>query len=334
MRILSGVQSSGQLHLGNYYGALRQFVAMQNEGEALYFIANLHALNSVRDPVQAKKLTFDTAVAFLALGLDPSRAVLFRQSDIPEVPELYWILGTVVPVSNLERAHSYKDKIDKGQSPDFGLFAYPVLMAVDIMLYDSDVVPVGKDQVQHLEFARDWATKFNVTYVPKYDPADPEGKKGPKGLLKPPRALVQEETALIPGVDGQKMSKTYGNTIELFAEIKATEKKMMGIKTDSTAVESPKPVEGSALYQLLKVMAPASEWAALDASWRQGGQGYGYYKKKLVECFHVTFDGPRKRYEELQADPAEVERILKAGAAKAREYAAPVLARVRTAVGL
>ncbi len=177
MRILSGIQSSGKQHIGNYYGALRQFVDLQNRGEALYFIANLHALTTVRDPVAAASLTRETAMAFLALGLDPARAILFRQSDIPEVTELYWILGTVVPLSNLDRAHSYKDKIAKGISADFGLFAYPVLMAADILLYGSDLVPVGRDQVQHLEFARDWATKFNLTYVPGYDAADPTGAK-------------------------------------------------------------------------------------------------------------------------------------------------------------
>lgn len=335
MRILSGVQSSGQLHLGNYYGALKQFVELQHQGEALYFIANLHSLNTIRDPVLARKLTFETALAYLALGLDPAKATLFRQSDVPEIPELYWILGTVVPVSNLERAVSYRDKVERGQAADFGLFAYPVLMAVDILLYDSDVVPVGKDQVQHLEFTRDWATKFNVTYVPKYDPQDPNSEKGgPKGVLKLPSARLQEATAWIPGIDGQKMSKSYGNTIELFADDKTIEKKIKSIKTDSTLPADPKPVEGNALHQLLKVMAPPGEWAELDASWRQGGKGYGDYKKKLIEYFHASLGDARKRYRELESDPGEVERILKAGAEKARGYAAPVIDRVRKAVGL
>ena len=335
MRILSGVQSSGRLHLGNYYGAIRQFVSLQEEGEALYFIANLHALTTVRDGEVARSLTHETAMAFLALGVDPQRAILFRQSDIPEVTELYWILGTVVPQSNLERAHSYKDKIARGMSPDFGLFAYPVLMAVDILLYGSDVVPVGKDQVQHVEFARDWATKFNVTYVPKYDPADPEGKSGhPRGLLKLPEARVQASTAVIPGIDGQKMSKSYGNTIDLFGEEKEVKKRIMSIKTDSTAVEAPKPVENSPLFDLMKVVLPESEFASAQASWRQGGSGYGEYKKKLLEAFHATFDGPRARYAQLQRNPADVEDILRDGARRARAIAAPTMDAVRRAVGL
>ena len=335
MRILSGVQSSGTLHLGNYYGAIRQFVQLQEEGEALYFIANLHALTTVRDGARARALTLETAMAFLALGVDPERAVLFRQSDVPELTELYWVLGTVVPLSNLERAHSFKDKTAKGISPDFGLFAYPVLMAVDILAYGTDVVPVGRDQVQHVEFARDWATKFNVTYVPGYDPQDPDGKDGhPRGLFKLPQARLQEATAVIPGVDGQKMSKSYGNAIDLFADDKDVKKKIMGIKTDSTAVEAPKPTEGQPLYQLLKVMAPAADWPAIDQSWREGGVGYGDYKKRLLGYYHQAFDGPRARYAALRADPGAVEATLRRGAEKARALAAPVVQAVRAAVGL
>lgn len=335
MRTLSGVQSSGRLHLGNYYGAIRQFLELQDEGEALYFIANLHAFNTVRDAAVMRELVRETALAFLALGLDPKKAILFRQSDVPEVLELYWLLGTLVPVSNLERAHSYKDKTAKGISADFGLFAYPVLMASDILVYGTDVVPVGKDQVQHIEFARDWATKFNVTYVPGYDPQDPEGReKGhTPGILRLPTARVQENTAVIPGTDGQKMSKSYGNTIDMFGEEKEVKKRIMGIKTDSTAVESPKPID-SPLYQLLKIMAPPGEFEAIDQSWRAGGKGYGDYKKKLLEFFHATFDGARQRREALLQDPGELERILRDGAERARARAAPVMERVRTAVGL
>jgi tryptophanyl-tRNA synthetase len=320
MRILSGVQSSGQLHLGNYYGALRQFVELQNEGEALYFIANLHALTTLRDGELARKLTFDTAVAFLALGVDPKRSVLFRQSDVPEVPEMYWVLGTVVPKAHLERATSYKDKLAKGIPADFGLFAYPVLMAIDILLYDSDLVPVGKDQKQHIEFARDWATIFNTTYQGEF--------------FKLPQPRIQEATAVIPGIDGEKMSKSYNNTIDLFGDDKTVEKRIKSIKTDSTPPEAPKPTDGNALYQLLKIMAPPNDWAELDKSWREGGKGYGEYKKKLIEYYHATLDGPRKRYAELVADPAEVERILRDGAQRARAIAAPVAERVRKAVGL
>ena len=334
MRILSGVQPSGKLHLGNYYGAIRQFVGLQREGEALYFIADLHSLTTVRDGALHKELIRETAVAYLALGLDPTHATLFRQSDVLEITELMWILGTVVPLANLERAHSYKDKTAKGLSPDFGLFAYPVLMAADILLYGTDWVPVGKDQVQHVEFARDWATKFNLTYVKGYDPADPNGEKsGAKGVLKLPQAKIVEEVAVIPGLDGQKMSKSYNNTIDLFGDEKEVKKRIMGIKTDSTPVEAPKPTDSS-LYQLLKVMAPPAEFAEIDASWKAGGKGYGDFKKKLLELFHATFDGPRARREELLRDPGEVDRILKDGARRAREYAAPYVDQVRRAVGL
>jgi tryptophanyl-tRNA synthetase len=334
MRILSGVQSSGRLHLGNYYGAIRQFIELQHQGEGLYFIANLHALTTVRDASLARELTRETAVAYLALGLDPKKAVLFRQSDVPEVLELNWVLGTVVPISHLERAHSYKDKLARGIAADFGLFAYPVLMAADILAYGSDLVPVGKDQIQHVEFARDWATKFNVTYVKGYDPADPSGEKGhPPGILKLPQYQVQESSAVVPGLDGQKMSKSYGNAIDLFGDDKDLKKRIMGIKTDSTAVEASKPTTGP-LYELLKVMTPAADFADLDASWKAGGKGYGDYKKKLLDVFHATFDPARKRREELLSDPGELERILADGARRARAYATPVLDAVRRAVGL
>ncbi|MBL8917254.1 MAG: tryptophan--tRNA ligase [Myxococcaceae bacterium] len=337
LRILSGVQSSGRLHLGNYYGAIREFVRLQHEGEALYFIANYHALTSVRDGALARQLTLETAVAYLALGLDPSRATLFRQSDIPEIGELYWILGTLVPMANLERATSYRDKIEnKGiASPEFGLFAYPVLMAADILLYDSDVVPVGRDQRQHIEFARDWATKFNVQYVPGYDPQDPA--KTP-GLFKLPLARTRDETAVVPGRDGQKMSKSYGNTIDLFAPDKEVEKQIKSVKTDSTPPDQPKPVEDQPLYQLLKVVLPPGAFADADQAWRTGGDpktnGYGYFKGLLLEGYRQEFGAARRRYDELIADRAEVERILAAGAEKARGFAAPVIQRVRAAVGL
>ena len=336
MRILSGVQSSGRLHIGNYYGAIRQFVQLQEEGEGYYFIANYHSLTTVRDAKLAEELTRDAAMAYLSLGLDPKKAVLFRQSDVREVLELFWILGTVVPQANLERATSYKDKIEKGISPDFGLFAYPVLMAADILLYSADFVPVGKDQIQHIEFARDWAVKFNMTYVPGYDPQDPEGKeKGhTPGILRLPAARVQENTATVPGVDGQKMSKSYGNTIELFGEEKEIKKRIMGIKTDSTPVEAPKPTENAPLYDLLKLMLPESRFKDVDATWRAGGKGYGDYKKLLLEAFHENFGPARKRYDELKRDPAELDRILQDGAERARAEASRLMQRVRRAVGV
>jgi tryptophanyl-tRNA synthetase len=335
MRILSGIQSSGQLHLGNYYGAIRQWVQLQEEGEALYFIANLHALTTVRDPVRAAALTQDAALALFSLGLDPARATVFRQSDIAEIPELYWILGTVVPLSNLEKAVSYKDKVAQGISPDFGLFAYPLLQAADILIFGSDLVPVGKDQVQHIELARDWATKFNVTYVPGYDPQDPEGKKSKKpGILRLPAARIQQEAAVVPGVDGLKMSKSYGNTIDLFGDEKDVKKRIMGIKTDATPVEAPKPTDNAPLYELLKLLAPPGEFDRVDQAWRAGGTGYGDFKKRLLDYFHATFGPARARRAELLKDPAELERLLLQGAERARAIAAPVVDGVRRAVGL
>jgi len=334
MRTLSGIQSSGKQHLGNYYGAIRQFLRYQEQGEALYFIANLHALTTVKDGATARALTQQTAMAFLALGLDPAKATMFRQSDVPEVLELYWVLGTVVPQSNLERAHSYKDKVARGFQPEFGLFGYPVLMAADILLYGADGVPVGKDQVQHLEFTRDWATKFNLAYVPGYDAADPRGlKTGRPGLLKLPEALVEAETAVVPGTDGEKMSKSYSNTIDLFGDDAEVKRRIMSIKTDSTPVEAPKPLD-SPLYALLRLVLPPAEFAEVDKAWRQGGRGYGDFKKKLLEGFHATFDAARARYRQLEADPGEVEKVLRDGAARARAFAAPIISGVRQAVGL
>ena len=240
-----------------------------------------------------------------------------------------------MPVAHLERAHSYKDKVARGLSPDFGLFSYPVLMAADILLYGSDIVPVGKDQVQHVEFARDWATKFNVHFVPGYDPQAPEGRNGKgAGILKLPRLRIQEATAVVPGTDGQKMSKSYKNTIDIFGTDKEVKDRIMGIKTDATPVESPKPTENNALYQLLKVMAPPAEFEALDQSWRAGGRGYGEFKKKLLELFHAEFDAARKREKELVADPGQLERILTDGALRARAIAAPIIKSVREAVGI
>ncbi|MCH2107696.1 MAG: tryptophan--tRNA ligase [Polyangiaceae bacterium] len=335
MRILSGVQPSGRQHLGNYFGAIRQFAALQEEGDSFFFIANLHSLTTVQDPEKLREFTLDAALTYLAFGLDPERSTVFRQSDVPEHSELFWILGSLVPLSHLERAHSYKDKVSKGKNPDFGLFSYPVLMAADILLYAADKVPVGKDQKQHVEFARDWAIKFNQTYVDRYDPADPNGvENGRPGIFRVPVASIQPETATILGVDGQKMSKSYGNTIELFASDKKVKKAIMGIKTDSTAVEDPKPTEGSALLSLLKVMANQNDYRILEESWRAGGLGYGHYKKTLLDLFHATFDPARARRQELEGDLASVEKVLQRGAERAREVASKQLSEVKLAVGL
>jgi tryptophanyl-tRNA synthetase len=333
MRILSGVQPSGKLHIGNYYGALRQFLTYQAEHEALYFIADLHALTSVRDGATLRGLVHDVALDFLALGLDPNRAVIFRQSDVPQHAELAWILATVSPMGLLERGHSYKDKTARGLAPDVGLFTYPILMAADILLYGADRVPVGQDQKQHLEMARDIATKFNMTYVPGYRPADPTGTgSGVAGVLKLPEPLIMQDVAVIPGLDGQKMSKSYNNTIELFAPDKATRKKIMGIKTDSTPVEAPKP-DGSPLLALLERLAPPDEFQEHRRSWQAGGVGYGTYKQRLYELFIETFGPARARRQELAQNPQAVARILRDGAEQARAKAAAVFNQVVEATG-
>lgn len=330
MRILSGVQSNGKLHIGNYFGAIKQFVAHQDEGEALYFIANLHSLTTLRNGDEARRLTFETAVTFLSLGLDPNKACLFKQSDIPEVTELYWILSTIVPVSHLNRAHSYKDKVAKGISPDFGLYAYPLLMAADILLYGTDIVPVGRDQLQHVEFARDWAVKFNHSYDSSYDPA--KDKERPS-ILKLPEARITASGAIVPGIDGQKMSKSYGNTIDIFSDDASIKKRIMSIVTDSTPVEAPKPPEHH-LLRLLEAMADPTDFSSLSDSWARGGVGYGSYKQKLLDLWHSTFDGPRELHAKYTAEPGYVDDVLAAGAKRARETASPTISRVRHAVGL
>jgi len=336
MRILSGIQPSGKLHLGNYFGALRQFVDLQEKGESLYFIADLHALTSLRDAAELRARSLDVALDYLAFGLDPKRAILFRQSDVPLVTELYWILGSVTPMGLLERGTSYRDKIENGASADFGLFAYPVLMAADILLYRSDIVPVGKDQKQHLEFARDIATKFNQTYVPGYDPADPEGKERghTPGILKLPEPLTLDSTAVVPGVDGRKMSKSYANTIDLFAEDRPLEKRIMGIVTDSTPVESPKDPSTNTIFKLLELFLTPEKQAEVADSFRKGGTGYGTYKKRLLLEFHAHFDAARHRRAELVKDPAAVEAVLRDGAARATALAEPMMQAIRKACGL
>jgi tryptophanyl-tRNA synthetase len=329
MRILSGVQPSGKLHIGNYFGAIRQFVELQHKGHGLYFIADLHALTTIREADRLRELNHDVALNFLSLGLDPEKATLFRQSDIPEVTELSWILSTVTPMGLLERAHSFKDKTARGISPDHGLFAYPVLMAADILVYHSDVVPVGKDQKQHLEITRDIAVKFNQTYCKHFDPATGEG-----GVLKLPNPHILEDTAVVPGVDGQKMSKSYNNTIELFAPEKEVKKRIMSIKTDSTALEDPKNPDACNVFALLKLFAKADELEEIRALYVKGGVGYGEFKKKLLEFFLATFGEARKRYEELSANEDYVQDVLRKGALKAREIATEVMDQVRRATGL
>ncbi len=334
MRVLSGIQPSGGLHIGNYFGAVRQFLRYQDQGEALYFVADLHALTTLRDGAKLRAATFDLVIDYVALGLDPKRAILFRHSDVPEIAALAWILGTVTPVALMERGHSYKDKTAKGVSPDVGLFTYPILMAADILLYGADAVPVGKDQKQHLEFCRDIATKFNVAYVPGYDPQDPTGKStGKPGILKLPEPLILDEVAEIPGVDGQKMSKSYGNALEVFAPDDVVKKTIMSVKTDSTAVEAPKPTP-STLLRWLTLMCEPAEAQEHKRTWAEGGVGYGTYKKRLIECFHQVFGPARARRAELAKHPEQVTKLLAEGAERARAIARPVWERVVEATGV
>ena len=304
----------------HYFGAIRQFVALQNEQECYYFLADMHALTTVQEADRMKALVRELAAGYLALGLDPERSVIYRQSDIPEIPELFWYLSTVTSMGLLQRCHSFKDKIAQGVVPNHGLFAYPVLMAADILIVSSDLVPVGKDQKQHLEVTRDIAASFHATY----------GRE----VFTLPKPLIQDEVAVVPGIDGQKMSKSYGNTIDIFGPEKPIRKRIMSLVTDSTPVEDPKPKEGSALYRLLRVFAPAEERAWVENAFDDGGVGYGDMKKKLFEYFLATFGDARARYDELMADPAEVERILAAGAERARETVAPLMDDVRKAVGI
>ena len=320
MRILSGLQPSGRLHIGNYFGMMQAAIQLQQEGDAYYFIADYHSLTSIHDGKLLRSHVRDLAIDFLACGLDPAKCVLFRQSDVPEHCELSWILSTVTPMGLLERCHSYKDKVANGIKPSHGLFAYPVLMAADILIYDSDVVPVGKDQKQHVEVTRDIAIKMNETFG--------------DGLLKLPAPRIREDTAVVPGLDGQKMSKSYDNTIQLFEEPAALKKKIMGIKTDSTPVESPKPVEGSSILALYKLVASAADYEQMVQDHLNGGVGYGDFKKRLLAAVTDYFAPFREKRAAIVADPAYVDRVLAEGAEKARAVARKTLSRVRDAVGL
>ncbi|MGV3663570.1 MAG: tryptophan--tRNA ligase [Prosthecobacter sp.] len=320
MRILSGIQPSGRLHIGNYFGAMQPAIRLQDEGDAYYFIADYHSLTSVQDGKALRGFVRDVAIDFMACGLDPNKCVLFRQSDVPEHCELSWILSTVTPMGLLERCHSYKDKIANGISPSHGLFAYPVLMAADILIYDSDVVPVGRDQKQHVEVTRDIAIKMNETFG--------------AGLLKLPNPRISETTAVVPGLDGRKMSKSYDNTIPLFEEPGPLKKKIMGIQTDSTPVEAPKPVEGSNILALYKLVASQADYDTMVADHLNGGVGYGDFKKRLLQAMTEHFAPFRARRDEIVADKDYVEKVLAEGAEKARSVARKTLGRVRAAVGL
>ncbi len=320
MRILSGIQPSGALHLGNYFGMMRPAIELQEKGEAFYFIADYHSMTSLFDAKERRKNTLDVALDFLACGLDPARTVFFRQSDVPEVTELAWLLTTLTPMAMLENCHSYKEKIARGIAPNHGIFAYPVLMAADILIYDSNIVPVGKDQKQHVEVTRDIAIKFNNTYGETFVIPEPQ---------------IRDEVAVVPGTDGQKMSKSYGNTIEIFGDEKAIRKKIMGIVMDSRTPAEPKPdAEKNLAIQLLKLVAAAEIGNDFENRLRAGGLGYGDLKKALFENYWNYFAGARKKRAELAANLDYVNRVLNDGAAKARTLAQKVLKRARKNCGL
>ncbi len=320
MRVLSGIQPTGRFHWGNYFGAIRQYIDLQGKrDDAFYFIANLHALTTVRDPAQLVRNTLDAAMDLLALGLDPEKATLFVQSDVPEVSELCWLLMTGTPMGLLERCHAYKDKKARGLTADAGLFTYPVLMAADILMYDSDVVPVGEDQVQHIEVCRDLAASFNHLF-------------GETFVL--PKSKILDTSARVPGTDGEKMSKSYNNTLEVFEDPKTLRKKIMRIVTDSRPVEEPKAPESDHLFQLYSLFADDRQRNEMADKYRHGGFGYGEVKKVLADLAESYFAEARRRRTELEAHPEQVREILGDGAARARKKAAEVLLRAQLACGV
>lgn len=320
MRILTGIQPSGKLHWGNYFGAMKSMFDLQAQGKEIFmFIANYHAMTTVRDGEALRGQTRDVALDYLACGLDPEKSVIYRQSDVPEVQELAWFLSCLCPMGLLERCHSYKDKLAHGIDATHGLFAYPVLMAADILMMNADLVPVGKDQKQHLEVTRDLAQKFNNAYGETF---------------KLPDAYIPDTVATIPGTDGQKMSKSYHNAIELFEPKGSVKKKVMGIVTDSKTMEEPKEPEGNSIYELYKLFATPEETAEMAANFRAGNYGYGHAKKALLEACNRLFDPYRERREELAKDVDTLEDILRAGAVKARAAAMVTMEKVRAAVGL
>ena len=319
MRSLSGIQPSGILHIGNYFGAIKQFVELQDEYEGFYFLANYHALTSSPKGEDLKSNTISVILDYLALGLDPEKSTLFLQSDVPEHAELSWILSNITPMGLLERAHSYKDKVAKGIKPNVGLFTYPILMAADILMYSPDIVPVGKDQKQHVEMTRDIATKFNETY----------GKE----VFKLPKEKIVENVATVPGTDGDKMSKSYGNVINMFGSKKALKKQIMSIVTDSTPLEEPKDPDNN-ITKLYALLATEKEVEALKEKFRAGNFGYGHAKNELFDKFMDYFSPFQKKREELENNMDYVYGILREGANKARSIATEKMDEVRDIVGL
>ncbi|HEV7278633.1 MAG TPA: tryptophan--tRNA ligase [Pirellulaceae bacterium] len=319
MRVLSGIQPTGRFHWGNYFGAIRQYVALQEEHDGFYFIADLHALTTIRDPALLRQNVNDAALDLLALGLDPEKATVFIQSEVPEVTELTWILLTGTPMGLLERCHAYKEKKARGLTADAGLFTYPALMAADILAYDSQTVPVGEDQIQHIEVTRDLAASFNHRF-------------GETFVL--PTAKVLDDSRRVPGTDGEKMSKSYDNTIMIFEEPAAQKKKIMRIATDSRPMEEPKEPEGDHLYQLYSLFVDDEKREEMAALYRRGNFGYGQVKKALAEAADAYFAPARERRKKYEADPTLVRSILDRGASRARETAAATLARAKKNCGL
>ncbi|HMK36122.1 MAG TPA: tryptophan--tRNA ligase [Desulfomonilaceae bacterium] len=318
MRVLSGIQPTGSLHIGNYLGMMKPMISYMDREELFVFIVNYHALTSVTDGEKLAAGTLEAAADFLALGLDPDKCVFWVQSDVPEVVELAWILTCITPMGLLERCHSYKDKIAKGISPNHGLFAYPVLMAADILLYQSNLVPVGKDQKQHIEVTRDIALKFNNIYGETF--VVPEGQ-------------ISDDVATVPGVDGQKMSKSYNNTIEIFLDEKTLKKRVMSITTDSTPVDQPKNPDTCNLFQIYQHFAPAERLREVRRLYVEGGAAYGTLKKELLGLLWEHFREARENRARLAADPGHIRQILARGAEKARAIAYGTLEDVRRKVG-
>ncbi len=321
LRVLSGVQPSGRLHLGNWFGAIRQHLRLQEEGHrCFYFVANYHALTSLQDRAAMEESTLHVVFSYLALGLDPERSVFFLQSDVPQVTELCWILNTLCPVTLMRNATSYKDKVARGLNPNMGLFDYPVLQAADILIYDSDLVPVGQDQKQHIEITRDLAIKLNLAYG--------------DDLLIVPEPYILPEVAVVPGLDGQKMSKSYNNTIELFTTPEETLRRCRQIVTDSTPLENPKDPSTCNVYSLLRLMAEPAEAEEIAERYRRGGYGYGTAKTRLAELINQRFEEPRRKYAELVRSPERAYEVLEQGARVARETAERTMVRIRKATGI
>lgn len=319
MKILSGIQPSGRLHIGNYFGMMQPMISNMEKSELYVFIVNLHALTTVHDKEKLSSGTLEAAADFMALGLDPDKCIFWVQGDVPEVTELTWVLSTLTSMGLLERCHSYKDKIAKGIAPSHGLFSYPVLMAADILLYQADIVPIGKDQKQHLEVARDIAQRFNNNF-------------GETFVI--PEPAIEENVATVPGIDGQKMSKSYGNTISIFLEEKELKKRVMAIQTDSTPVDEPKNPDTCNLYSIMKLFTPADRLADIHKLYVEGGAAYGYLKQELVGYIWDYFKEAREKRDRLMGDKGYLKQVLAEGAQKARDKAAPTLKLARERVGL